>query len=713
MAKNQKNRKKEECYNKWQGSRLTLSERGSETLSEKEWRGYEMLSARQYEIVALLRRTEEYVTVREIAEAIGVSQKTVRNDLSAVRNFMKETMLGKIESKAHVGIRLEISQECWEKLEVRREESHHESQSDQALVYRIVCELLKKNTVSYSTLEKQLFITRSVIDRLFPRISRWFKEREICLEKERGAGLTLMIPYLKRRYIWSAATVHLATELEIGGFLTSGEEKRIDRPVRNKLYSYLLDGFDLSGVIDAVQKMEKRFGFRFTYEGFQQITLMVAVSVQQIRRRMALDFFAICSRNTDSEFDEMTSSYLISRLERNYGIVLPMTERDYIVYAVELTDIQGFTDLEAKQFCQSRSLELCRFTVKVASFMEDLTGRELRKDDFFVESLFLQLRSMIGRCKYEVRQKNPLAQQVRQKYGDIFVAIHGVTVFIEKELGILMNVDETCSLVLLLCGTLLRSMAVINACVVSNYYGLGSAHLLKERLEREVRDLNIVGEFSLRDLEQIKYCDCELIISSLPIENPYDGRPVVLVEDMLLDYDVETIEGAMRKLRKSKMHGKSLKKVFSSSYALFREEFIWMHMKGEDRYSVIEEICSYLSEVGFVTEKFVTSVISREKKLPTEIGQRIAIPHGSAAEVVHSVAAIACLDKAICWGEGEMVDIVFLLAFNPDESPETKDEILRFYKKLVDLLEEPQLYRQFREVSDKRELVRMMNAPGI
>ena len=57
----------------------------------------------------------------------------------------------------------------------------------------------------------------------------------------------------------------------------------------------------------------------------------------------------------------------------------------------------------------------------------------------------------------------------------------------------------------------------------------------------------------------------------------------------------------------------------------------------------------------------------------------------------------------------ENVDKVLLLAFNPDESLGMKDEILRFYKNFVIMLDELETYEQFRTMTSEKALVDMMN----
>ena len=70
-----------------------------------------MLSARQYEIMELLQRSEGYTPVWKIAEALQVSQKTVRNEINTIKKLLRDKKWGEIDSRSRVGVRLLISSE--------------------------------------------------------------------------------------------------------------------------------------------------------------------------------------------------------------------------------------------------------------------------------------------------------------------------------------------------------------------------------------------------------------------------------------------------------------------------------------------------------------------------------------------------------------------------------------------------------------------------
>jgi mannitol/fructose-specific phosphotransferase system IIA component (Ntr-type) len=118
---------------------------------------------------------------------------------------------------------------------------------------------------------------------------------------------------------------------------------------------------------------------------------------------------------------------------------------------------------------------------------------------------------------------------------------------------------------------------------------------------------------------------------------------------------------------------------------LFSPELTFVKMKAKTKEEVLETVCNAMKEQGVVTEKFFDTVMERESKTTTTIGNGVSLPHGSPAEVNESKVAIAILDEPIMW-DNEPVEMVFLLGFKMI----TKDEINRiqlFYKEYISLID--------------------------
>ena len=87
---------------------------------------------------------------------------------------------------------------------------------------------------------------------------------------------------------------------------------------------------------------------------------------------------------------------------------------------------------------------------------------------------------------------------------------------------------------------------------------------------------------------------------------------------------------------------------------------------------------------GYVTRKYVKTVLDREAFTPTSIGNGVAIPHGDQNEINEARVVIATLEKPILW-DSEQVDVIFLLVVKMTNDFEIR-RTQAFYKQYIKLV---------------------------
>ena len=119
-------------------------------------------------------------------------------------------------------------------------------------------------------------------------------------------------------------------------------------------------------------------------------------------------------------------------------------------------------------------------------------------------------------------------------------------------------------------------------------------------------------------------------------------------------------------------------------------------------------MCEKLESLGYVNDKFKETVFDRENSTSTEIGKGIAIPHGLSEYVNRSAVAFMSLKKPVKWrDDSDDVDLIFLLAFDPDESEQVKKIIKKFYKSFVSLTEVDEKLKGIRNITDKHKFIKL------
>lgn len=651
-----------------------------------------MLTNRQISIMKLLYSQEHYITIMQIAQQTGVSQKTVRNDLSSIKGFCRKYSIGTVLAKPHEGVMIQYTEEEWEQFLFLQKEEAPVDKTQADIRCCIIRLLLKKKVVGFGELERSLYVGRGVIEKELLEIGKWFQSHNILFEKKRGKGMEIFYSeYHYRMAMWQ--------------FLVYW--KRIPKS-EHEMEERLLEGFDTGCVERAVCGLEQEYGFSFSYESHRQLLFLLSLMVSRIRKKLLVDMTGTSKCRTDSCYEEQLADWLIEVLEKGYAIQIPHRERDFLLFLVRISDIQGFSDESAWLIFENDNLDLCCITMKLVNLLGEIINIDLKIDAAFTQCLMLQLRSSIQRLRYHVSWKHALLRQVKQKYPNIFAAVYAAGVFFDKELGMEINEHEMCCMALQLGGAVERNVSILTACVVCNY-GIGVSQLLRERIERNIMDLKILGVFSIRDLRKIRATPCDFIISTLPLEDYQLNREVIVVEHLLPSYDMKKISDKMKRIRKEKLRTKAPLSAVTLQKELFNKEFVWMNEDYTNKQEIIRKMCKALADAGYVTEGFEASVFEHEEKAPTHLGMGVAIPHGYAKYVIRPVVAYASLKNPVTWEGEETADLIFMLAFNLDEASGLKEETIKFYSVFLDLLDSKEELDKVRGFTGASQLAGYMN----
>lgn len=657
------------------------------------------MTKRQVKILKTLYHAQDYLTFQELAQQLDVSVKTVRNDIAAIRDFLGECKAGKIQSKPHVGVKLSITQEEWQALT-----QSDTPVEDREIVFFIIRHLLKEDSLTAQGLAERYYIGRAQLDKILEPVSQWFQKNHILFERRRGKGIH--IQYCEFNYRLAMLDFYMEFKEEL---YQSGSPKE-SRFTSMNGYEYtamstLLDGFDPDTVVECISRIETQYGFHFSYTANIACLFLTALSILRMKRGFLADTPQPPQCKTDGTSDGILCEAFTQELETKLGCKVPEKEQAFLLFAISVSEIQGFHDDQARRFFEYQNAELCRLTVKFVNLASEITNVDLRDDRFFVYQMFLQLKAMIARLKYQTGFKNLLLKQIKAKYPNMMAMAWSISTIFEKELQLDINEHEVGFLALHIGGAIERSMAGLQACIVCDY-GVGVSQILKEKIERAIPDIRITAVLSNRDMRRIKQEPCDLIISTMPLEGFRLEREVLVVSHLLETADIRHIEDKMKQIRTEKRNRGNKIQNFTFSDMLFKQELLYPALQVKDKWQALQQMCTKLEGLGYVAEEFEQSVLEREQHMSTEVGKGIAVPHGHSKYVNRSVVAFARLAQPVEWFEGsEEVDLVFLLAFDMDETKGMKHEIVKFYKSLVAFMEDDAAGKRLRGLDNAAAMI--------
>ncbi len=655
------------------------------------------MNRRQKNILKELYGRDEYVTVSYLAEKMNVSVKTVRNDISALKDEITSAG-GELEAKPHIGVRMIIPEEAWKILNTESDDNERD------IFFFIVRQLLRNSDLTASRLAEQYYMGRTQLDKILERTSKWFSDKHILFDVRRGKGIG--IRYSEFNY-----------RLAVCDFYTEFSDmyEKLIAP-RESMYAFmsgqeytalcaLLDGFEADNAAQLIISMEEKFGIAFNYLSDINLLLLVSLCIIRTRKGCTVSELPVTDFPSVCESDMAMMRFLSGEIEKRFNIILPESEKNFLAFALSVSEIQECTSDESRRKFEEMNFDLCRFTVKFVNLTSNIVGIDLRKDMFFVRQMLFQLKSMTARLKYGIMAKNHLLGQIKEKYPNMMAAAWLLGNIFEKELGLEINEHEIAYLALHIGGAIERQMFSISACIVCDY-GIGVSQILREKLVRTIPELDITNVYSVRDIRRIKSEHCDMIITTTPLDMYRLNKPVAQIGHLLGDRDIETLHRLMKQIRSEK-HGQM--KRISPKTGLFRSELIFAQIDETDKTRLLKRLCEKLEVLGYVTDGFLESVLERERSTSTDIGKGFAIPHGLSEYVNHSAAVFASLKRPIIWSDdGEAVDAVFLLAFDLGEDAEVKDGIIEFYKSIVTFMENDSECERLKKLSDKKDIIEIL-----
>ena len=153
------------------------------------------MNKRQQEILQfLLSESNEYLLVQELADRIGCSEKTIRNDFKVIEEYVEKHSDALLIRRPGLGVCLEITDydksSLFNKLYAVKQDIGYASDEERLLqiAYSL---LMNVKPVTVQELAEQYFVNRATIKKDLDRIETWLEELGLDLVVKQRIGLTV------------------------------------------------------------------------------------------------------------------------------------------------------------------------------------------------------------------------------------------------------------------------------------------------------------------------------------------------------------------------------------------------------------------------------------------------------------------------------------------------------------------------------------------
>ncbi|REC33005.1 hypothetical protein CF160_11435 [Enterococcus pseudoavium] len=532
---------------------------------------------REAQILNALKEND-YLKIDQLAKMIGVSSRTIRNDLQGLAGLQQDFT---IDKSTKLGYHLRILDEArFSEYLAEFTETTIEMQKDR-MESLLSLLLIDENYQTVKLLSDELSVSSSQIKKDLSKLELYLKGSTLILERKAHYGIRI-IGELKNRFLLLVDCYHRGN-----GKLLGKLEMTLEPEQQKELKDQL---------------------FRLISEQHWEIDYIEF-------RRLEQELLLLLLIKPSETQSAIPNSFLTAVLAKT-GIPIPTQQavHDYFDASL-LAKTKKLEILSNKQWLKK---EISNFFRQ----MDEQQNTHFSQDQEFIDLVYLHVAALIERSRKEVNFSNPYLEDISKDYPVIFNFAVMFSKWLEEKFQVTIASDEI--------GYLATHMTVPyhkwQQSLIEDIYriavvcssGGGMAYLVEMKLRRIFPRARI-QTFSMFEVEQIQayYPDLVFSIIELTIEL---NCPVILMSEIQSELDYLEVSENLTLLKSDENF--SIERAF---FELFSESLFRIE-KARPYSEILNELADQVEQAsGFMGYK--DSLMERERYLSTIYQNGIAIPH--------------------------------------------------------------------------------------
>lgn len=626
----------------------------------------------------------DMITISQLSKEIDLSEKTIRTKIESINGMLLENELGEIKKKPRVGVWLQANDQQRQKIfeMVSSNDTVLNMSSDiqrvnQAL--RLILKLSRNTTLTTKQLSDSLYLSVPTTLKVVSECKDWLKMFNIDLNIVRNKGLVLN---------YSEVSYRLALKhfININDSKSSFEDEIL----------YFMPGLNIEEIKHAIISTEGEWGFEFTEDSFNEIFIYTSLAIYQNQSNQSKEI--VISKDEMhmlQQYNEYSFAIAIfKKLEEPFHMRVSNEEIGFLSIQILCSKLLNSDyAIDTGKMLRDYDKNLQEFVKKMIRVVSEVMDVDLNSDEKLYKGLLNHLRPLMFRLRYDRTHTNGLTTYLKTEYRQTFRVTWLVSVLFEEYFDLKVTEDELSYIVLYIQSALERNKNPLKALLVTTS-GMGLNQMLSDKIHRSFATIQDIKIISVHDFDLSKANNMDLILSTreLGVEDPR----IVIIDDLLSESSVQKISRKYNELTAA--NRKAEPKFDMICHQMFEPDLIFTHLKLDDKEKILKYLCQHLVKKGYVTKKYLATVLDREAYTPTSIGNGIAIPHGDQNEINEAKIVIATLEHPIVW-DTEEVDVIFLLVVKMTNEFEIK-RTQQFYKQYVSLIDTDERIDILRKFTD-------------
>ncbi|WP_205137061.1 BglG family transcription antiterminator [Virgibacillus halotolerans] len=556
------------------------------------------IPGRERKVIELLLHADAEMTVKEVAGKLEVSERTIHRDLKSIEKVIAPYQLELIK-KAGVGLRMIGKNTNKQQLELALSSASFVEFTPEERQAIMLSTLFETNEpIKLFTLADELKVTIATVSNDLTQIEETLADFHLTLIRRRGYGVKITGDEADKR----AAINYLITQhLDPFDFVSLIKEniqkksKHTGNVISDRLLG-LVNPDRLNVIEKRVEQTRSELPYELADSAHVGLVVHLALAIERLQKGDTITFDPVYLKQIEETKEYQIAGQMIHDLKKTLHMDIPDDEIGYITMHLLGAKLR----LNPQQVQADADLDIRLHAKALIRYIGESLDVDFSDNTTLLHDLVAHLKPAIYRLEQGMHISNPLIEQIRNDYDDLFHLVQEGAHAAFPDLD--FPDDEIGYLVLHFAAMLLHGEIALNlkALVICSS-GIGTAKMLANKIMQVVPEIKQVDNASMFDVSNADMETYDLIVSTIPLQG-FDGK-YILASPMLTEAEVQQIKKAIRQ-RKLTYQATEAKQEVKPKQA---------HAVGENFTTQLEAIQNYTEAILSILKAFrVTQLVEAD-----------------------------------------------------------------------------------------------------
>ncbi len=509
------------------------------------------MTPRMKQILQRLLQESAAVSVKYLAEQIGVSRRTVQRELESVSASLKDYDL-EFVSKTGVGIWLEGSRKEKERLLAALSAGDdYDVSNREERRKRLVLEILKEKGLRKLFYYSSKFeVSEATVSADLEAVEGWLARYGLVVSRKPGSGISIEgSEESYRRAIRAFIDENLDTDMMREVYGEDGYDLSSYRVLKKSNIGQILNNDIVKRVMDCLTDLDHDRVLTLTENSYVGLVIHISIAINRIRKNEVMEYDVNWKQDISRDEDYELAEKIVQKLEQEFQIDIPRVEVSYICLHLKGAKHEKIQWSEDAQM-QLEHKKLQQLVNEMIDAYDKKQAYLLKQDDGFIQGLLAHLQPTLIRLVYGMSIQNPVLEDIKVTYPEMYRRCEDVAAVLEGYTGKKVPEQEIGFLTVHFGAAMVRlegrkeKIRKVQVGVICSS-GIGISRLMSSKLEKVFHGRMQLTAYGKYEVTPYVMSRTDFFISSIPIEQP--DIPVVFVNPLLNEEDIDNIRHMITK----------------------------------------------------------------------------------------------------------------------------------------------------------------------